>query len=52
MNSSSDPLFRPVVDSALRATRRCAPLRIPAQFAPFYQDWKDLVVDFDPKEMG
>ncbi|WP_375459998.1 cell envelope integrity protein TolA [uncultured Enterovirga sp.] len=52
MNSSSDPLFRPVADSALRATRRCAPLRIPAQFAPFYQDWKDLVVDFDPREVG
>lgn len=52
MNSSSDPLFRPVADSALRATRRCAPLRIPAQFAPFYQDWKDLVVDFDPREIG
>ncbi len=52
MNTSSDPLFRPVADSALRATRRCAPLRIPAQFAPFYQDWKDLVVDFDPREMG
>lgn len=52
MNSSADPLFRPVADSALRATRRCAPLRIPAQFAPFYQDWKDLVVDFDPREIG
>ncbi len=52
MNSSTDPLFRPVADSALRATRRCAPLRIPASFAPFYQDWKDLVVDFDPREMG
>ena len=52
VNSSSDPLFGAVRDSALRATRRCAPLRIPSQFAPFYQDWKDLVVDFDPKEMG
>ena len=52
MNSSADALFRPVADSALRATRRCAPLRIPAQFAPFYQDWKDLVVDFDPRQMG
>lgn len=51
-NSSSDPLFRPIADSALRAARRCAPLRIPAQFAPFYQDWKDLVVDFDPRHMG
>lgn len=52
MNSSSDTLFRTVADSATRATRRCAPLKIPAQFAPFYQDWKDLVVNFDPRDMG
>jgi colicin import membrane protein len=52
MNPSSDPLFRSIADSATRATRRCAPLKIPAQFAPFYQDWRDLVVNFDPREMG
>jgi colicin import membrane protein len=52
VNSSGDPLFRVVADSATRATRRCAPLRIPAQFQPYYQDWKDLVVNFDPREMG
>ncbi|TDR89806.1 cell envelope integrity protein TolA [Enterovirga rhinocerotis] len=52
MNNSGDPLFRPVADSALRAARRCAPLRIPAQFAPFYNDWKHLVVDFDPRARG
>jgi colicin import membrane protein len=52
MNTSADPLFRVVADSATRATRRCAPLRIPAQFQPYYQDWKDLTVNFDPREMG
>lgn len=52
INQSSDPLFRTVADSATRATRRCAPLRIPAQFAPYYQDWKELVVNFDPRDMG
>jgi colicin import membrane protein len=52
MNPSSDALFRTVADSATRATRRCAPLKIPAQFAPYYQDWKDLVVNFDPREMS
>lgn len=52
LNTSSDPLFRVVADSATRATRRCAPLKIPAQFAPYYQDWKDLVVNFDPRDMG
>lgn len=52
LNPSSDSLFRVVADSATRATRRCAPLKIPAQFAPYYQDWKDLVVNFDPRDMG
>ena len=50
VNASADTLFRATADSAMRATRRCAPLRIPAQFAPYYQDWKDLVVNFDPRE--
>jgi colicin import membrane protein len=52
INSSPDPLFRAVADSATRAARRCSPLRIPAQFQPYYQDWKDLVVNFDPRDLG
>lgn len=52
MNGSGDPLFRTVADSATRATRRCAPLKIPAQFVPFYNDWRDLVVNFDPRQVG
>ncbi|MCX7340533.1 MAG: cell envelope integrity protein TolA [Hyphomicrobiales bacterium] len=51
VNASSDPLFRVAADSALTATRRCAPLRIPAQFAPFYNDWRDVVVNFDARDV-
>ncbi|RDJ19887.1 cell envelope integrity protein TolA [Bosea caraganae] len=51
INSSSDPLFRVAADSALTATRRCAPLRIPAQFASFYDDWRDVVVNFDARDV-
>ncbi len=51
-NMSGDQLFRTVADSATRATRRCAPLKIPAQFVPFYNDWRDLVVNFDPRQVG
>ena len=50
--NTGDDLFRTVADSATRATRRCAPLRIPAQFIPFYSDWRDLVVNFDPRALG
>lgn len=42
--SSTD---RAVADAALRAVRRCAPYRVPAQYAPFYTDWKTLNVQFD-----
>ena len=38
---------RAVADAALRAVRRCAPFRVPAQFAPYYSDWKTLNVQFD-----
>jgi colicin import membrane protein len=51
VNSSSDPLFRVAADSALTATRRCAPLRIPAQFASYYNDWRDVVVNFDARDV-
>ncbi|MDF3063664.1 MAG: tolA [Microvirga sp.] len=52
LNGSADPLFRTVADSATRAAKRCSPLRIPAQFQPYYQDWKDLVVNFDPRDLS
>jgi colicin import membrane protein len=51
VNTSGDPLFRTVADSATRATKRCSPLRIPAQFQPYYEDWKNLVVNFDPRDL-
>jgi colicin import membrane protein len=51
VNASSDPLFRVAADSALTATRRCAPLRIPAQFNPFYSDWRSIVVNFDARDV-
>ncbi|MBN9458856.1 MAG: cell envelope integrity protein TolA [Bosea sp.] len=51
INSSADPLFRVAADSALTATRRCAPLRIPAQFAAYYDDWRDVVVNFDARDV-
>jgi colicin import membrane protein len=52
MNRSAEPLFGVAADSATRAARRCSPLRIPAQFAPYYQDWKDLKVNFNLRDMG
>ena len=50
VNARSDRLFEAVADSASRATRRCAPLRIPAEFSAYYDDWRVLVVNFDPRD--
>lgn len=50
VNADSDRLFQAVAESASRATQRCAPLSIPAEFAPFYEDWKTMVVNFDPRD--
>jgi colicin import membrane protein len=40
------PIDRAVAEAALRAVRRSAPFRIPAQYAPFYEDWKELNPEF------
>ncbi len=49
LNPPSDPAFRGLAESAMRAVRRCNPLRIPAQYQPYYDQWKDWVVGFDPE---
>ena len=51
LNPPSDPALRTLAESALRAVRRCNPLKIPAQFQPYYQQWKDRILRFDPAEM-
>lgn len=45
----SDSAFRAAADSALRAVKLASPLRnLPVDK---YSTWKDMVVNFDPKEM-
>ena len=49
MNSGSHPAFQVAAESALRAVRNCAPYT----FLPVakYDAWKDVIVDFDPRDM-
>jgi colicin import membrane protein len=49
INASGDPAFRPLADSGMRAIRQCSPFRIPARFAPTYNDWRSIVVQLDPE---
>jgi colicin import membrane protein len=49
LNRDSNPLFQVAAESALRAIRRCAPFNfLPAAK---YDVWKDIIVDFDPRDM-
>lgn len=49
-NSSDDPGFRSYAESLRRAVLRCAPYHIPAQYAPFMNDWRDLNIVADPQD--
>jgi len=51
LNPPSDQNLRNLAESAIRAVRRCDPLRIPAQYQPYYDQWKGRIVRFDPEEM-
>lgn len=49
MNRLGHPLFGTAAESALRAVRKCQPLRTPP--IAKYERWKDIIVTFDPREM-
>ena len=51
LNPPSDPNLRALAESAMRAVRRCDPLRIPSQYQAYYDQWKGRIVRFDPEEM-
>jgi colicin import membrane protein len=50
INSSSDPNFRALADSGMRAIRQCSPFRIPQRFAPTYDDWRSIAVQLNPDD--
>lgn len=52
LNPPSDPNLRALAESAMRAVRRCDPLRIPSQYQLYYDQWKARIVRFDPEEMS
>jgi hypothetical protein len=50
INPPSDPAWRAYADSAMRAVLRCNPLQVPPQYAPFFEQWRNKTVHFDPAE--
>lgn len=47
---NNDPVFRAAADAAVRATRNpnCSPLLLPPDK---YEQWKSIVINFDPRDM-
>jgi len=44
--TASSPLFQAAAESALRAIRKCMPLKLPSDQ---YESWKEIEVSFDPR---
>jgi hypothetical protein len=49
VNPPSDPAQKPQAKSVLHAVRACDPLRIPAQYRSYYEQWKTKTILFDPQ---
>ncbi len=50
LNPPSDPGWRAHAESALRAARKCNPMKVPAQFTPYFEQWRTKTIHFDPRE--
>lgn len=48
LNRGDSPFFQVAAESALRAVRRCQPYKLPLAK---YEAWKDVEINFDPREM-
>jgi colicin import membrane protein len=49
VNPPSDPALKPQAKSVLAAVQTCNPLQVPAQYRPFYEQWKTKTIHFDPQ---
>jgi outer membrane biosynthesis protein TonB len=47
-NSGGSPFFQAAADSAVRAVFQCQPYELPA---PKYAVWRDMILNFDPRQM-
>lgn len=50
VGGAGDAASRSFAESLMRAIRRCAPYSFPAQFAPYYNDWRDWRIDAAPSD--
>jgi hypothetical protein len=49
VNPPSNPALKPQAKSVMQAVQTCNPLQVPAQYRPFYQEWKSKTIHFNPE---
>ena len=49
LNPPTDPAWRAHAESAGRGGLKCNPLRVPPQYAPYFEQWRTKTVHFDPQ---
>ena len=49
VNPPSDPAQKPQAKSVMKAVKACDPLSVPAQYRPYYEQWKSKTLHFDPQ---
>ena len=52
VNPPSDPALKPQAKSVMAAVQNCNPLPVPAQYRPFYEQWRTKTVHFNPQVAG
>jgi colicin import membrane protein len=52
VNPPSDPALKPQAKSVMAAVQNCNPLPVPAQYRPFYAEWKTKTIHFNPQVAG
>ena len=48
VNPPANPALKSQAKSALKAVQNCNPLPMPAQYRPFYEQWKNKTIHFSP----
>ncbi len=49
VNPPSDPALKPQAKSVMAAVQACNPLPVPAQYRPFYEQWRLKTIQFSPQ---
>jgi outer membrane biosynthesis protein TonB len=50
LNPPADRAWRAHAESAMRAVHKCDPLKVPAEYMPYFEQWRVETIHFDPRE--